>query len=1026
MRKALRLLLCLLLAGSATDCGKSAPPAPTAASKPTKKKPAGSQTTQVIETPQGRYTITQKGPAKPLDLAAETRANTPVYNGKVIDLQGGPFTFTGEVVDADGKPLAAEVAVYEMQITNRNRYHIVSEKRMQTDDEGRFRFSAKPTGPGLQSSATVMVSKESFCLRWASWGYARDRRMVFRLGEPKRVAGVVVDPAGAPVAGAEVSAFAALGAPRAALAFGLPGMPPLRTTTDTEGRFAFDRLPEDATIEFGVVAAGWASQVTFRPKTAVLQYRPGMEDIRIALGHETRFEGTVLKPGSKEPAEGVKVAAWRLGAKAPYQYGEDITDGEGRYDIGGMSPGNYVVEAVSDPTTGTPWASSLVMLLHWGRPKPKVRTIRKAAIHLIQPSVIEIAVTDEDKTPIKGATAQLRASCVAGYVMRAATGADGIARFHVAGGVYNLGGVQAAGYSYRDKGKQLQLGRGMTRRFLVKLVRSRMIAGIVRDPDGRPLAGATVGLHPGHNRSMVTDANGAFELAYNPREDMAEAACYLVARHVTRLLAAVEEIPADARNVEITLAPGVTVTGMVRDDEDNPLAGTTIYASLRASGRRRFAWRTGATTDAKGRYTLKCLPAPHDCRVDAYPRRLGVQSMEHRLEPSPKGTVALPPFVFGRPAYAIAGVVVDEDHKPVAEAIVTAEAGMGRPERRAYTNRHGKFKIDGLTKGETLLAARSENGRMIGNMQNAVPGLDRKVLIVLHPQPYLEGLVVDPDGKPAQRVLIVVPSGYLSRTPITTDGQGKFEVPLGMSGGISSPSPLAPARRALDSVLLRPSPPGAGMRQRVMVVARRPSRNLAAVEEVTLKPRELSVKMRLKPAVTLNGVVVTSGGNPIAGALVYAHMTVARYSMPLHGAEVKTDANGRYTIPAVPRGYDYMVMAYRGGYGQGQSKVTLARDTPSSLMVAKVVLPKADLTITGVVVDEKGTPVPGAHVSAHANLGTTAEAETDAAGKFMLKNLCEGTAKLIAVATEGNLLGILDTEAGSREVKIVLAKRPGR
>ena len=75
--------------------------------------------------------------------------------------------------------------------------------RKTTGADGAFVFAV---GPGTKSyrEGRVIARKEGLALAWAEWPMMEDQRLDVRLGEPKELAGDVVDEAGRPIAEAEV------------------------------------------------------------------------------------------------------------------------------------------------------------------------------------------------------------------------------------------------------------------------------------------------------------------------------------------------------------------------------------------------------------------------------------------------------------------------------------------------------------------------------------------------------------------------------------------------------------------------------------------------------------------------------------------------------------------------------------------------------------------------------------------------------------------------------------------------------
>jgi len=144
------------------------------------------------------------------------------------------------------------------------------------------------------------------------------------------------------------------------------------------------------------------------------------------------------------------------------------------------------------------------------------------------------------------------------------------------------------------------------------------ITGIVRDEAGKAVEGAFIRTCPMRRQDVLSDASGKYEIIWDPKtsglEDF-ERFYYLVARHEERNLAAAVEIKKDTRKLDIRLAPGVILAGQVVDTDGKAIADAQIVVALQVShwGTR---WstvisdlqRTGATTNAEGRFEVKAIP----------------------------------------------------------------------------------------------------------------------------------------------------------------------------------------------------------------------------------------------------------------------------------------------------------------------------------------------------------------------------------------------------------------------------------
>ncbi len=186
----------------------------------------------------------------------------------------------------------------------------------------------------------------------------------------------------------------------------------------------------------------------------------------------------------------------------------------------------------------------------------------------------------------------------------------------------------------------------------------RLVSGIVRGPDAKPLAGVMVrwSYHPfGGDIQTRTDAAGRFRLTVPDEAGMLA----VLPRDFT------PEFPRVAaggdKEVEVTLHTGHTARGRVLDDSGKPIQDVLVLAVIPSPtpGIGNPFWLTEAEvrTDAEGRFKLKGIP--DGARFDLI--KLGLSDIRnHHLDlDGADNTVTM---LYGG---AIRGRVVDRDGKPI-------------------------------------------------------------------------------------------------------------------------------------------------------------------------------------------------------------------------------------------------------------------------------------------------------------------------------------------------------------------------
>ena len=260
------------------------------------------------------------------------------------------------------------------------------------------------------------------------------------------------------------------------------------------------------------------------------------------------------------------------------------------------------------------------------------------------------------------------------------------------------------------------------------------------------------------------------------------------------------------------------------------------------------------------------------------------------------------------------------------------------------------------------------------------------------------GVVRDPSGAPAAGVTVY---GFPFDGKVATGSDGRFTV--------SIPDHNVLGEKAQESGL----------------IAQDVQRNLAAV--TTAPSGADSVEITLRPSVILAGRVTDPDGKGIQRARVQVDLPGRRLS--IWGSSVLTDVEGRYQIsgvPAVP-GRKYEVRVWEAdGFGRDQASVWLLRGQSGRVQVVRpLVLQPANLSISGVVVDEAGRPVPDIQVQVQGPDQPGGNSiNTDEAGRFAIDGIIQGTIRVTVygVIDGQRRTGDVRARAGDKGIRIVLGR----
>ena len=650
------------------------------------------------------------------------------------------ITLTGKVVDSQGRPLeGVKVTLYQMTYSEAiGSPQVESSTEKMTQADGAFVFTAAKDADRYRAGC-ILVRKEGLALSWATWQMQRDEQRDIALGAGKELGGEVVDENGQPLSNAEVHvALAIIGRMQdQRYLIGWGSFEPLRIKTDSRGRFAFANMPVEATFEFLVKKFGRATLCTLDPTSfrgEKCQFSAGQSAIRIVLPPQATAEGVVVEKAAGKPVAGVKVLASPDPRILP-SLNEPATSGaDGAFRIEGLGPGGFLVQ-LSAAGSAAEWVAEPVRIdLKPGEAKRGIK------IELAKGSVIEILVRDSTGKPVAKANAGVRPA-EGQQFFGGPTNEKGLVRLRVKPGQYAFSGAYKQGYTQSQRTEeQIEVAEGDTKRLECILNPAPKIAGTVRDEAGHPLAGVTIEIKPmGGPPEDKTDAQGKFEVTWDPAAWGEGTTAALVARDEARNLAALVEIDEQTKSCDLTLKPGVVITGTVLNEEGRPLPDADVRLTLRAT---RWASDLSqgdpAITDANGKFEIKAVPPERQYTVTATADGYGKQDVPIEDLDAKTARRDLGQFKLPVANLSISGIVVDPNDKPIAGANVYAY-GSGQPDLfDIRTDQDGRFLIKGVCPGPIQVNANTSTGASLsGDVQAEGGAMD--VRIVISDRPSMRG-----------------------------------------------------------------------------------------------------------------------------------------------------------------------------------------------------------------------------------------------------------------------------------------------
>ena len=280
--------------------------------------------------------------------------------------------------------------------------------------------------------------------------------------------------------------------------------------------------------------------------------------------------------------------------------------------------------------------------------------------------------------------------------------------------------TQNGGYgNVRAEGGETNITIHLGNRGAVMASRSSVtIRGTVADPEGKPAAKVSVSLFPSFSQGeKQTDAEGRFTLSFDRNQfgPMGATQPIVVARDVSRNLAAAVDLEEDATNASVRLEPALTIVGLVNGPNGRGIDNAQAQAIFHSE---RMGSYLGAPVhaDAVGRFEIKGLPAGRQYSINASAKGFGQDQRNVPAAEAQTNRIELE---------QIAGVVVDDDDKPVANASIHCMGGK-QPSLNVQSDAKGRFAMEKVCAGTIRLFANSPRG---GYANTSAEGGDTNVVI---------------------------------------------------------------------------------------------------------------------------------------------------------------------------------------------------------------------------------------------------------------------------------------------------------
>jgi hypothetical protein len=558
----------------------------------------------------------------------------------------------------------------------------------------------------------------------------------------------------------------------------------------------------------------------------------------------------------------------------------------------------------------------------------------------------------------------------------------------------------------------------------IKLDKPQVMAGRIVDDAGKPIPNAEVGIafmmvnKQGEPRYLIsaeslealntrTDAEGRFSFGRIPPDATAE----FIARKASKATVSTFN-PANYQgqslqyssgqtDIKITLPPEARIEGtVVEKGTGKPSAGIRIMAT---KGRNQPDFGLKPVVSAEdGKFTIDALAE------STYTVRVVTQAGKEAE------WIAEPVEVVTEPGKTTRAVKIELSKGGLLEVVITEAAGnkpvadarvsIRQEDRNEYfgsvSDANGVAVVR-LVPGEYQISSIYGDGYKRQQIEETVTIEDGKTTYVekqLTGLPKITGVVRDEQGNPVQGAkLQVCPMG--TGRDVSSDAEGRFEITWDPGRWHSSETPA------------------------MVLVARYERGNLAAAVDVDEDTRTKDIT--LHPALTLTGKVVDPNDKGIAQAQVTPMLQGPRWGSSIRNSQATTDGDGKFEIEALPTEYNYNLYARAEGYGENRTEEISADDAvDNKIDGGSITLAVADLSVSGVVVDNDDKPVADVRVYCYGDNQPHRNTQTDADGKFTLDGVCAGELRISANKSgPARMYGNVETEGGASDVKIVISER---
>jgi hypothetical protein len=772
---------------------------------------------------------------------------------------------TGTVISNAGEPLAGpKLRIKSIAAMERSD----SEPFLQDavcNDKGEFALRPVPVGRRL---GLIITHEGMFTVVPIELTQDRPKQNVtIKLQPSTHLAGHVRNSKGEPVSGATVSAYT--GEDMDDMPYQFEG-DLIVATSGADGAFKITHV-WPARIKLAAKAEGYAQTVSGLVE-------PGSENIELVVSKGGSATGTVVDAETGSPLAGITLSFVPDDpARMPGRLDEHTAQSkdDGSFSVAGLRAGKQLVQLNGDKRIIVEGESIEV---HDDEESTGI------TIKVGQGGSISGRVTNADSgLPVSKISVSAIPS-TPGPIKPGSATTDSDGRYSIGGlrgGSFVISAQPPRGYvaQTREERPSVAVTAGKPVEGIdIKLKPSITIAGIVKDPDGKPVAEAQITAKSdagGEWPRAISDEEGHFQITGLDRVQtfhiQAQKEGYSPAQ-AGPLDPAGEAIK---NEIELVLQQSATITGIVVNSNGKPLEGMRVIAV--GATRNQFEV-PNAQTDWTGMFEIQGLAdGEYALQVTGSARKSNVQAVDPvKVTVKAGETVKDVKLVFDRLGdYTIAGRTVDAKNSPVKNVNLSL-SGNGLFDTAA-SDESGYFEFSGLLEGKYTINAKEPSHSPATMIDVEAGKLD--VTITLEGVASVEGQVVDnKSGEPVREFSIrqvTRGGGLLTPTGAGTtyqDPEGRFRLDGLPRGNVTL-----------------------SVRAKGYVAATHTVKGLTPDEERS------GIRIDLLGGASVTGHVVSYDGAAVAGALIFAD------ALPFEpdrkeGSVAETDANGTFSASGIQPG----------------------------------------------------------------------------------------------------------------------------